>query len=354
MPANLTPQYLEAEQRFKEATAPPEKMKALRHMMAVIPKHKGTEKLRAELRRKLSRLQDEAESERRRKSGGRSSPGHVPHEGAGQVVLVGPPNAGKSSLLDALTGAHPKIAPYPFTTIEPQAGMMRYEDVHVQLVDTPAVSADFMESWLPELVRRADRVLLVADLGSDMLLDDVEVVLRRLGERRLHLVPLAAETEAADDEAAGMAPSATTEAHEEAESVETLLAANHCDRPGAAGRLELLREMLAALLGADFPAPAVHVVSATAGTGLEGLRQALFGALRIVRVYTKMPGSKPDLEKPFIVPHGATVMDLAETIHRDIAAQLKFARLWGSGRFDGQAVQRDHVLQDRDIVEIHS
>jgi hypothetical protein len=352
MPANLTPQYLEAEKRFKEATTPPEKMKALRHMMAVIPKHKGTEKLRAELRRKLSRLQDEVETERRRKSGGRSSPGHVPHEGAGQVVLVGPPNAGKSSLLGALTGAHPKIAPYPFTTIEPQAGMMPHEDVHVQLVDTPAVSAEFMEAWFPELVRRADRVLLVADLGTDTLLEDVEVVIRRLVERRVHLVPLSPDADEPD--AAWAGPAGADEAQAEQDSIETLLAANRCDQPGAEGRLGLLREMLAELLGAALPAEAVHVVSASAGTGLESLRRALFASLRVVRVYTKTPGAKPDLEKTFVVPRGATVMDLAETIHRDIAARLKFARIWGSGRFDGQAVQRDHVLQDRDVIEIHA
>ena len=352
MPANLTPQYLEAEQRFKQATSPADKMKALRHMMSVIPKHKGTEKIRAELRRKLSRLQDEVENESRRKGGGRSSPGHIPHEGAGQVVLVGPANAGKSSLLAGLTAAHPKIAPYPFTTIEPQAGMMAFEDVHVQLVDTPAVSAEFMEAWFPEMVRRADRVLLVADLGSDALLEDVETVVRRLVEKRALLVPLSVDAES--DEEEGATTAAAEEGDEEHESLETLVAANQCDQPGAEERLELLREMLPGLLGAEIPASALHVVSATTGTGLETLRRTLFDSLRVVRVYTKTPGHKPDLEKPFVVPRGSNVMDLAEVIHRDIAANLKFARIWGSSRFDGQTVQRDHVLQDRDVIEIHS
>ncbi len=348
MPANLTPQYLDAEQRFKEAATSAEKLKALRHMMAVIPKHKGTEKLRAELRRKLSRLQDSIEAERQRKGGGRPDPGHVPHEGAGQVALVGAPNAGKSSLLAALTAAHPKIANYPFTTLEPQSGMMPFEDVHVQLVDTPAVSGDFMEAWLPELVRRADRVLLVVDIGNDAVLEDTETLFARLAEKRVRLIPqLPAHDEGAHDE------TEDTDA-QDVDRIETLVAANQCDRPGAAERLELLREILEAGLAAPLPEDALCVVSAETRQGLDVLPPRIFEALRVVRVYTKAPGSKPDHEKPFVLPHGATVLDLAETIHKDIAASLKLARLWGSGRFDGQAVQRDHVLEDRDIVELHS
>ncbi|MFQ5601312.1 MAG: GTPase, partial [Candidatus Krumholzibacteriia bacterium] len=299
MPANLTPQYLEAERRFKEAGTAAEKLKALRHMMAVIPKHKGTEKLRADLRRRLSRIHEEIETERRRKSGGRPSPGHVPREGAGQVVLLGAPNCGKSSLVAALTNARPKIAAYPFTTHEPQSGMMGFEDVHVQLVDTPAVSAEFMEPWLSELVRNADRALLVADLGNDALLEDLETLFRRLGERRVSLVPLGGVTEGG-----------------ESDCIETLVAANQSDRPGAAERLELLREMLAELLGAALPGAVLHVVSATAGEGLGELRKALFDALRVVRVYTKTPGHQPDFERPFTLPRGSTVMDLAQIIHK--------------------------------------
>ena len=357
MPANLTPQYLEAERRFKESTTPAEKMKALRHMMAVIPKHKGTEKMRAELRRKLSRLQDDVETERRRKGGGRASPGHVQHEGAGQIALVGAPNAGKSSLLAALTAARPKIAPYPFTTLEPQSGMMDFEDVQVQLVDTPAISGEFMEAWLPEVVRHADRALLVADLGSDALLDELEVVCKRLAERRVFLVPPLAANDADEEEEAEETPrpGVPPDAEEpDQDRIETLVAANQSDRPGAQDRLELLREVLPGLLGAPLPESALHVVSATTAVGLDVLRRALFDSLRIVRVYTKAPGHKPDREKPFVLPRGATIVDLAENIHRDVATTLRGARVWGSALFDGQMVQRDHVLQDGDIVEIQT
>lgn len=338
MPANLTPQYLEAESRFKEATTGAEKLKALRHMMAVIPKHKGTEKLRAELRRKLSRLQGEIEAERRSRSGGRPSPGHVPHEGAGQVALLGAPNSGKSSLVAALTHAHPKVADYPFTTLEPLAGMMFYEDAQVQLVDTPAVSREFMEPWLLEILRNADRALLVADLGSDTLLDDLETVFEQLAAKRLRLHP----------------PGAEFEGDEGIDTVETLVAATKCDQADAATRLDLLREEIAALFQQPLPESALCVVSSATGEGLDAMRRTLFEALRVVRIYTKTPGHEPDREKPFVLPQGACVQDLAELIHKDVAANMRFARVWGSSLFDGQTVHNDHVLADRDIVEIHA
>ena len=364
MPANLTPQYHEAERRYKEARTSAEKQKALRGMLAIIPKHKGTEKIVADLRRKLSKLQEEIEAERRHKSGG-PSPGHVKSEGAGQVVLLGAANAGKSSLLGALTHAHPKIAPYPFTTREPQAGMMDFEDTQVQLVDTPAVSAEFMEPWMGELLRHADRTLLVCDLASDSVLDDLEVLVRRLAERQVRLRPPAPpDPEAAPAVAAsgadaghGAPPAfespaaARDQTDTRLASVETLVAANKADAAGAAERLLLLHEVLHQALGVG--EEDVVAVSAQTGAGLETLRRALFASLRVIRVYTKMPGRKPEQERPFVLPRGATVIDLARVIHRDMAESLQFARLWGSSRFDGQTVQRDQELQDGDVVELH-
>lgn len=336
MPANLTPQYFEAERRYKEARTAMEKVEALRGMLAIMPKHKGTEKLQADLRRRLAKHQEEVEVERQHKGGAHASPGFVKREGAGQVALVGAANAGKSSLVAALTHAHPKIAPYPFTTHEPQAGMMAFEDVQVQLVDTPAVSTEYLEAWMPELVRRADRALLVANLGSDALLEELEAVVQPLAGRQVRL-----QAEPVPEEERGTGP------------VETLVAATQCDAAGAAERLDVLREALAATLP-GLPETRLAVVSAATGEGLAGLRQTLFAALRVIRVYTKLPGHKPDHERPFVLPRQATVIDLARAVHRDMAEGLQYARLWGSGRFEGQTVQRDHELQDRDIVELHS
>ena len=139
---------------------------ALREMLALLPKHKGTEKLQADLKHRLAKLEEEGE--RTRKGGARRfDPGHVRREGAGQWVLLGPPNAGKSALLRALTRAHPEVAPYPFTTRAPMPGMMPFEDVQVQVVDTPAVTPEHVEPYLPNLVHGADGVVLVLDVTAD-------------------------------------------------------------------------------------------------------------------------------------------------------------------------------------------
>ena len=174
MPANLPPDYKEAERRFREASSHEEKLAALREMLALLPKHKGTDKLQADLRRRVSKLEEEGEQARKR-GGHRFDPGHVRREGAGQWVLVGPPNAGKSALVRALTHAHPEVAPYPFTTRAPLPGMMPFEDVQVQLVDTPAVTVERAEPYVPNLVHTADGVLVVLDVAADDLDQDWRV-----------------------------------------------------------------------------------------------------------------------------------------------------------------------------------
>jgi ribosome-interacting GTPase 1 len=329
MPANLPPQYHKVEDEFRKAGSPGERLEKLREMYRLLPKHKGTEKLQSDLKQKISRLKDEIEGGKAgAKKGGVSN--RVPHEGAGQVVLVGPPNAGKSSLLAALTKAHPEIAAYPFTTRAPQPGIMMWQDAPVQLVDLPPISADYFESWVPSLIRSADAALLVADLAGDDVAEAIETVLEKLAGTHTELVGTLPYD--VDDEAI--------------RHVKTVMVANKLDAPGAADRLEVVREWF----GPRFP---VIAASAQQGEGLETFRDTAYHLLGVLRVYTKVPGKPVDRSRPFTLPIGSTVQDLAREIHKDFEHALKSVRIWGSGVFDGQAVKKDHELQDADVVELH-
>jgi len=322
MPANLTPEYLAADRRFKAAATPQEKLAALEEMLATIPKHKGTEKMQADIKRRIARLRAETQ---RRRGAARGRPFyHVEREGAGQIALVGAPNAGKSRLLAALTNASPEVADYPFTTRAPLPGMMAFENVQIQLVDLPPITPELAEGWVCAIVRGADAALLVVDLGSDDLLEETEAVLRRLAGSSIQLV------------ARPQAP----------QQKRTLVVANKLDARGAGARLGIFREVI----GDRLP---VLPVSAEAGTGLETLREACFRLLGVIRVYSKPPGKKADLSAPFILPGGSTVLDAAEAIHREFARTLRYARLWRRGA-GGQMVGREHVLEDGDVIEIHA
>lgn len=330
MAANLTPQYLEAEAEYKKAQSAEERLACLRKMFTLLPKHKASEKLQADLKTKMSDLREEVEREKQspKKTGVSYK---IPKQGAGQYVILGAPNAGKSRLLTRLTRAAPEVAPYPFTTREPYAGMMEWEDVRVQLIDTPPITNDYLESYLPGMVQSASAAILLVDLGDDDGPFGAEAVVERLRQTKTVLAgPMTTES---DDPSVRL--------------VRTLLVANKSDLPGAADRLEIVRE----LFGTQFP---VQVIAAEPGTGLDELRATLYRFLNVIRVYTKQPGKPPDLTSPFTIPVGGTVHDLALEVHREVAENLKSARVWGTGVFDGQTVKRDHVLHDKDIVELHT
>jgi ribosome-interacting GTPase 1 len=335
MPANLTPQYSQAEEEYRKAQTPEEKLACLKKMYALLPKHKGTEKLQAELKSRMSRLREELEHARHAHRKGVSY--KIPRQGAGTVILLGAPNAGKSLLLSRLTKATPEVAPYPFTTREPQPGMMPWEDVSVQLIDTPPITRDFLDGYLSGMVRGADAAVLVVDLGHDDGLTQADDVIQRLAATKTCLT---------GPGPTGDADATTDDFDDRIARVKTLLAANKIDLPGAQQRLELLQEWF----GAQFP---IYPISAEHCQGLEELRTAIYRSLNVIRVYTKQPGKPPDLEAPFTCPAGSTLLDLAALIHRDFAEKLRYARIWGTGVYDGQTVKRDHILHDKDIVELH-
>jgi ribosome-interacting GTPase 1 len=329
MPANLTPQYLEAESEYRKAQTTEERLECLQRMWKELPKHKGTDKLQAELKQKISEAKKELDHERKSpKKGGVSY--KIPRQGAGQIILLGAPNAGKSQVLARLTRATPEVAPYPFTTREPHAGMMDWEDARVQLVDTPPITADFLEPYVGSLIRGADAVLLLVDLADDDGPFAAETILEKLAAVKTVLT--------------GEPPAEPQDYS--IHFARTILGANKCDDSGANDRLEIVREMF----GSRFP---IQVFSAEHGTGLEELRTALYKFLNVIRVYTKEPGKHADKSAPFTVPIGSTVLDFAGRVHKDFTAGLKNARIWGAGVFDGQPVGREHVLHDKDVVELH-
>jgi uncharacterized protein len=329
MAANLTPQYLEAEAEYKKAQSAEERLECLKKMYALLPKHKASEKLQAELKTKISDTRKEVEQDKKNpKKTGVSY--KIPRQGAGQVVIAGPPNAGKSRLLTRLTRATPEVAPYPFTTREPHAGMMDWEDVRVQLIDTPPITADYLEGYLSSMVRTADGCILLVDLGDDDGPFATDAVTARLAESKTIL--------------AGQVP--VEEEDPTVKHVKTMLVANKVDLPGAADRLEFVKELFAA----RFP---IHVIAAESGTGLEELRSEIYRFLQVIRVYTKQPGKPIDRQSPFTCPVGSTVHEMAGLVHRDFVEGLKSARIWGSGLHDGQTVGREHVLHDKDVVELH-
>jgi hypothetical protein len=326
MPANLTPEYEKAELRYRQATTDEERLAALQAMLSAIPKHKGTEKMQADIKRRISQARREEQKTSHNKG---PDPFHIPRSGAGQVVLVGPPNTGKSSLLAATTHATVKVAEYPFATIVPQPGMWHREDVQIELVDTPPVTADHVPTGLMGTIRNADVVCAVVEAG-EAALEQAELVLGVLSARGLALCSAPRNELAAGEP--GRRPG--------------LIVATKADL-APRGAIALLQELYA-----DH-GPGIVGVSARTGQGLDDWFQRLWGLLGMIRVYSKEPGRPPDMHKPFVVPAGATVAELARQIHRDLPERMKFARLWGHSRFEGQQVHKTEPLRDRDVVEIH-
>jgi ribosome-interacting GTPase 1 len=327
MPANLTPQYLEAEAKFKQAKAIPDKIRALEVMMAIIPKHKGTERLRGQLKSRMAKLKEELQ---KRPAVGKAEQAYnIKREGAAQVVLLGLPNSGKSSLFSQITNASSEAADYPFTTQKPIPGMMKFENLQIQLVDVPPLQLDHIEPGFPNLIRNADALLLLVDLTEDPIFQ-MEILLEVLTGMRIKVA------------GKGSIPSLEIGWI----SLRAVLVGNKCDVKNAMEAYQKFEKQFRD----TFP---VLPISAKERMNFEELKKEIYQILGILRVYTKIPGKEPDLTEPVILKKGSTVGDVALSIHKDFVAKLRYAKIWGSGKFDGQMVKRDYLVNEGDVIELH-
>ena len=322
MPANLPPQFYQLEREYREKKTIKEKIEVLKKMYAIMPKHKGTDKLQAEIKARISKLKEELENEKKR--GGKRSFIHIEKEGAGQIVLVGPPNTGKSTILSMLSNARPEIGGYPFTTKTPCVGMVPFEDIQLQIIDLPPIAEGSIPFWVVEIVRNSDLVLIVLSFDIDIE-EEFKKLTELLWEKKIEVV-----REPPEEGLFGMIKK---------KGIVFINKKDICEDTYS----KKFNLSLKTISGSSFDEK-----------DLDKLKGVLFEELGVIRVYTKEPGKPPDFKDPLILKEGATVYDAAERLHKEIARKLKYARLWGSSKFDGQRVFKNQVLKDKDIVEFHT
>ena len=295
--------------------------------MSTIPKHKGTDHLRSDLRKKLSKLKTAATSKKTTKK--QVSPYHINKEGAGQIVIIGCTNAGKSSLVQTQTNAEPEISQVPFTTWSPMPGMMYIDNVQVQLIDTPPFCEEYIDPEFLNLIRRVDLVLIMLDLHTDPV-QQLKFIYQELQENRIapqHLEGL-------------------IEVEDFLLYVPSLVLVNKYDSEEYEEHYQIFKELL------DLDCPMLPVSTKT-GYNIDAFKQTVFDMLGVIRVYSKAPGKEVDKTAPFVIEKGTVMGDFAGKVHKDFQENLKSARIWGtSADFPGQMVSRTHVLEDEDVVEL--
>ena len=383
MPANLPAEAEKALAKYQAARRIEDKIRALEEALSLIPDHKGTEKLRGRIKRRIAELRREAERKASLRAV-RKDYFHIPREGAAQVAVIGLANSGKSSLLKALTNARPQVSPYQLTTTKPTPGMMIYDGVEIQLVELPAIlTEDLEETRFTNrsigFAKNSDLILIVVD-GMRKPADQLKRILEIFDEAGVSLKPRRCEIEIEKKDSGGIRlitfgrlrtdprevisflrsiglRNAVVKVHGDAglEDFEELImreltykkaviAVNKIDLAG----IEVIEELKSLVNPEEVP---IVGVSAERGDGLKQLQSMIFKALDLIRVYTRKGGETSD--KPLVLPRNSTVRDLAELIHREFAEKMKYARVWGrSVKVQGQKVGADHVLEDGDIVEV--
>jgi ribosome-interacting GTPase 1 len=390
MPTNLP---AEAKRKWAEVSAarnPREKIQLMQEFLSLVPKHKGTAKLCAQVKKQMAVLRREIEEKKHRRAGRGGPKFFIEKEGAAQIALLGLTNSGKSSLLRAVTNAKVEVSPAPYTTREPVPGIMNYEDIQFQIIEAPALmegSADGKAWGLQTLAlaRNADGLILIIDLSQNptsqlsTILGELEkarisvfkprgrveiekkhmgvglriIVVGKLVDCTLKDVEELLKSYRVTDAIVKISGEVALDDVEDAvfESTvykPTIIIANKVDVEDAENNLKLLESQI----GGKLP---LLAVSCEKRYGLEKLGEILFKALDIIRVYTKEPDERTRSEKPFILRKGATVYDLAKNIHSDFSERFSFAKVWSKRLvFSPQKVGATFTLEDGDVVEIHT
>ncbi len=329
MPANLPPHYYELEREFKKESDPREKLRLAKELFALMPKHKGTDKLQAEMKAKISALNKQIQGGGKKHGARQVDPfSHIDKEGAAQILLIGPPNSGKSTMLDYLTNAEPMIADYPYSTTKPLAGMMLYDTVQYQLIDTPPISEELFDTFMPSLLREGDIIVVVVDVSTPGFEVRLKTMFDRLEEKRIILT--SKPPEETDDPRFAYK--------------KTLIAGHKYMDDGLPGLEKLKR------LYSDFTIIPTSILD---DDSIIAFQSTIFDSLGIIRVYTKKVGHDPEFVDPIILPIGGTVEEAAFSLHKDFAHKMQFAKVWGDGKHEGQRVKNSFVLSDKDIIEFH-
>ena len=389
MPTNLP---AEAKHKWAEVSAtrnPRQKLRLLQEFLSLVPKHKGTAKLCVQVKKQMATLRREIEEKKRKRAGKGGPKFFIEKEGATQVALIGLTNAGKSSLLAAATNAKIEVSPNPYTTREPEPGMLEYEDIQFQIVEAPALmegAADGRAWGLQTLAlaRNADCLILIVGLEQDPVgqlsqifneMEKARILVRKPRARveierkfmgaglRIILIGRLIDCTFKDVEEllkSYRITDAVVKIHGEASLDEVedaifestvyrpaVIVANKMDSEGSEVNLKLLQ----AHVNIQLP---IITVSCRTRQGLDRLGETLFKVLNVIRVYTKEPSEGEFSERPFILKKGATVYDLARSIHSDFSEKFSFAKVWSKRLvFSPQKVGSTFVLEDGDVAEIH-
>ena len=356
MPINAGYEYYKATEKYDKATTVREKLVALQEMRSAAPKHKGAENLRAEISLKIAKLKKEEEKQAKVASKkGKGATLNVKKEGAGQIVIIGLPNSGKSWLLKELTGVDVEIAPYQFTTKKPQMGMMNYKGAWAQLVEVPAIVEGSSQgraqgTQLISVVRNSDAVVLLARNAEE------EKIVRReleksnimLGRKRPKI------TIQTSTELRGLSISGKRYLKIPEKQLLEFLKSMGIHKASIILEEETTLEKVALALDQKVVYKNALVMNAFEKFDKEKIKEKIFSLLEKVLVYTKKPGMDADLSVPMVMKKGSTVEDVARVLHKDFAKYLKYVRVWGSSKFAGQRVSKDYLLHDGDIIEISS